>query len=194
MEVTRGRPRSFDRAEALDAATRLFWTRGYDAVSIADLTTELGISAPSLYAAFGDKRALFFESVDHFGMSYGVAFDPALPARDGIERLVRDAANTYADPANPPGCLVISGATNASPESADVAAELARRRTAALGVMARRLRRAVRDGELPVGTDAAGLAAFYAATVQGMSQRARDGASPRELRAIATVAMRAWPA
>jgi len=194
VDLKRGRPRTFDRATALEEATRLFWSRGYDAVSIADLTSALGISAPSLYAAFSNKRALFFEAVQHYQDAYGISLAPDLPARDAVDRLMRDAAAAYTDPGRPPGCLVVSGAVNTNAESAEVAAALARRRKGLQSAIVRRLRRGLRDGELPAGTDAVGLAAFYTATIQGMSQRARDGASRHELQAIAAAAMHDWPA
>ncbi len=63
---SRGRPRGFDRQEALEQATRLFWVKGYEATSIADLTQAMGIGSPSLYAAFGSKEALYAESLQHY--------------------------------------------------------------------------------------------------------------------------------
>lgn len=193
VDVKRGRPRSFDRAAALDKATRLFWARGYDAVSIADLTNALEISAPSLYAAFGDKRALFFEAVQHFQDTYGLELDPARPAREAVHQLLRDAAAAYTDPLLPPGCMVISSAVNTAAESAEIAAALAKRRKGLQQAITGRIRAAVRTGELPEDTDVTGLAGLFTATIQGMSQRARDGASRRELQAVADAAMRAWP-
>jgi TetR/AcrR family transcriptional regulator, copper-responsive repressor len=193
VDLKRGRPRTFDRTAALETATRLFWTRGYDAVSIADLTNALGISTPSLYAAFGDKRALFFEAVHHFEDAYGISLDPEQPARAAVHQLLRDAAAAYTDPALPPGCLVISSAVNTTTESAEIATALAKRRNELRLAITRRLRRAVREGELAADTDVTGLAGFFTATIQGMSQRARDGASRRELRAVADTAIRVWP-
>jgi AcrR family transcriptional regulator len=192
-DLKRGRPRTFDRAAALETATRLFWTRGYDAVSIADLTGALGIGTPSLYAAFGDKRTLFFEAVDHFQDAYGIALGGEQSAREAVHQLLRDAAAAYTDPHLPPGCMVVSGAVNTAAESADIGAALAKRRKDLQLAITRRIRQAVRTGELPQDTDVTGLAGFFTATVQGMSQRARDGASRRELQAVAETAIRAWP-
>jgi AcrR family transcriptional regulator len=193
VDLKRGRPRAFDRDAALETATRLFWTRGYDSVSIADLTGALGISAPSLYAAFGDKRSLFFEAVDHFQDTYGIELGSDPSARAAVHQLLRDAAAAYTDPGLPPGCMVISGAVNTTAESADIGAALAKRRRGLQLAITRRVRQAVRAGELPADTDVTGLAGFFTATIQGMSQRARDGASRRELQAVAETAMRAWP-
>ena len=67
----RGRPRSFDQTEALDAAVLVFWEKGFDGASIEDLTTAMGISRPSLYATFGNKRSLFIEAIDRYAATYG---------------------------------------------------------------------------------------------------------------------------
>lgn len=101
----RGRPRSFDRDAALDKAMLAFWENGYEATSIADLTRALGIGAPSLYAAFGDKRKLFDEVVVVYGGRYadfaGVALAEEPTARAAIGRILREAAEIYTDPAHP---------------------------------------------------------------------------------------------
>src|SRR5438128_2813799 len=74
----RGRPRSFDRETALEKAVMAFWEHGYEATSVSGLTHVMGIGAPSLYAAFGDKRALFEEVVTVYGERYGSFGDRAL--------------------------------------------------------------------------------------------------------------------
>jgi TetR/AcrR family transcriptional regulator, copper-responsive repressor len=190
-----GRPRSFERDEALERAIAVFWERGYDATSIAQLTETLGIGAPSLYAAFGDKRTLFFEAVDRYLRTYAAFTERALAeepkARDAVERLLRDAAAAYTRSDRPRGCLLITAATNCSPQSADVAARL--RELRAVGARALEDKIA-RSGELPAHTDARAVASFYGAVLQGMSAQARDGASRAELEQIAAAALRAWPA
>lgn len=128
------------------------------------MTSALGISTPSLYAAFGDKRALFFEAVHHFEDAYGISLGPEQPARTAVHQLLRDAAAAYTDPDLPPGGLVISSAVNTNTESADVAAALAKRRNGLRLAITRRLRRAVREGELAADTDVTGLAGFFTAT------------------------------
>src|SRR5919204_30689 len=102
-----GRPRSFDRDKALEGAIAVFWEHGYDATSISLLTQALGIGAPSLYAAFGDKRALFLEALDRYLRTYGAFTERALAeepnARDAVERLLREAAAAYTRPGRPRG-------------------------------------------------------------------------------------------
>lgn len=94
---------------------------------------------------------------------------------------------------NPPGCLVISAATNCTRQSADVADLLRKRRNANVAGLEQRIAADVEAGAMPAGTDARALAVFIAAVLQGMSQQARDGATRDELRAVADAAMRAWP-
>src|ERR1041384_7598353 len=129
-----GRPRSFDRDEALETAIAVFWEHGYETTSIAQLKTALGIGGPSLYAAFSDKRTLFLEALDRYLHTYGDFTQRALAeeprARDAVARLLHDAAKAYTRPDHPPGCLVNAAITNYSPQSADIAAHLRDLRTA----------------------------------------------------------------
>ncbi|MFJ9537955.1 TetR/AcrR family transcriptional regulator [Streptomyces sp. NPDC101225] len=191
----RGRPRSFDRETALEKALMAFWEHGYEATSVSDLTRVMGIGAPSLYAAFGDKRALFEEVVTSYSTRYGAFCDRALAeeptARAAVGRMLREAAAAYTAPGHPHGCLVQHAATNcASPE---VEASLRERRNADLAAFESRIEAGIAAGELPVGTKAAALARHTGAVVQGMSQQARDGASREELEALAEIAMTVWP-
>jgi TetR/AcrR family transcriptional regulator, copper-responsive repressor len=192
-----GRPRSFDRDRALDAAVSVFWEHGYDATSISLLTGALGIGAPSLYAAFGDKETLFTEALELYLRTYAAFTQRALAeshARDAVERLLRDAAAAYTRPDRPHGCLLISATTNCSPQSAGVAARLRALRATSARALEDRIATAVRAGELPARTDPRALASFYGATLQGMSAQARDGATQSDLEQIADTALRAWPA
>ncbi|MER5780832.1 TetR/AcrR family transcriptional regulator [Streptomyces mobaraensis] len=193
----RGRPRSFDRATALERAIMAFWEHGYEATSIADLTRSMGIGAPSLYAAFGDKKALFSAAVEEYGHTYGAflgrALDEEPTARRGVARMLREAAAEYTAPGRPPGCLVITAATNATEASADVVASLREQREANVHAMERAIEADKAVGELPEDADPRALARFTAVVIQGMSQQARDGASREELEAVAELALRAWP-
>ncbi|MET7319729.1 TetR/AcrR family transcriptional regulator [Streptomyces sp. NPDC005549] len=192
---TRGRPRSFDRATALEAALLAFWEHGYEATSVSDLTRVMDIGAPSLYAAFGDKRSLFEEVVQEYGVRYGSFGDRALAeeptARAGIERMLREAAAEYTAPGRPHGCLVIHAAANCS--TAEVEESLRERRNANIAAIERRIDADVDEGVLPPDTDAAALARYTGAMIQGMSQQARDGASRAELEALAEIALAVWP-
>ncbi|WP_372345575.1 TetR/AcrR family transcriptional regulator [Streptomyces sp. KL116D] len=191
----RGRPRSFDRETALEKAMRAFWENGYEATSVSDLTREMGIGAPSLYAAFGDKRSLFEEVVRVYGVTHGSGPGRALTeeptARGAIARLLREAADEFTAPGHPHGCLVIHAATNCT--TPEVEQALREQRGASLAAIEDRLRQGLDAGELPPGTDTAALTRFVGAVFQGMSQQSRDGASRAELEAVADLAMTVWP-
>ncbi len=191
----RGRPRSFDRATALERAVMAFWEHGYEATSVSDLTRTMGIGAPSLYAAFGDKRSLFEEVVRVYGGTYGSFAQRALEeeptARAAVQRLLREAAVEFTDPAHPYGCLVIHAAANCT--TPEVEGALRRQRNANIAAMESRIRTDIATGVLPPDADAAALARHAAAVFQGMSQQARDGANRGELEALAEIAMAIWP-
>ncbi|MEU5088231.1 TetR/AcrR family transcriptional regulator [Streptomyces sp. NPDC021356] len=191
----RGRPRSFDRATALEKAVLAFWEHGYEGTSVADLTRAMGIGAPSLYAAFGDKQALFAEVVRDYGERYGsfgaraLAEEPS--ARAAVERTLREAAAEYTAPGRPHGCLVIHAATHCT--TPEVEESLRARRNENIAAFESRMRADVAAGELPAGTDTGALARFVGAVIQGMSQQARDGASRTDLEALAEIALTIWP-
>jgi len=133
--VAKGRPRSFDREDALRWAMMVFWKHGYDATSVALLTDAMGIAAPSMYAAFGDKRALFEEALQHYAQTYGAFTMRALSdpdARVAVERLLLGAAEEFTSPDHPPGCMLITAATNCAPESASVQTTVSLRATSSL--------------------------------------------------------------
>lgn len=165
----------------------MFWERGYDATSIADLTAALGIRPPSLYAAFGDKRALFDEVVAGYQAEQRPVVDKALEkptAREAVAELLDVLARDYADDSHPPGCLIIHAGVNTT--SAEIKAELREQRELTKDALAERM---AAEG-VPGPRE---LATFYSAVVQGMSTQARDGADEATLRAVADLAMRAWP-
>lgn len=194
---TRGRPRGFDREAALDRALTEFWRHGYESTSIARLTEVMGINPPSLYAAFGDKRALFREVVERYAQTFGQYGSRSLSephARAAVERMLHEAAVEYSEPGHPPGCLVINGAVNTAPADEEVKAELRGVREATKHAIARKIESDVQAGLLPSETDSLALATFYAAVIQGMSTQACDGAGRAQLQRVADQAMRAWPA
>src|SRR5580704_1268038 len=128
----RGRPRAFDRDDALDRAMHLFWRRGYEATSVSDLTESMGITPPSLYAAFGDKKRLFLEAVDRYQAGPGGFAQAALcdepTAESAMRRLLTDTVESFCDAKQPRGCMVVLAATNCTADSNDIRDELAERR------------------------------------------------------------------
>lgn len=192
----RGRPRGFDRTEALERAMRLFWSKGYSGASLAELTEVMGINAPSLYAAFGSKEALFREAVAHYAEHHGVeiwrALEEAPSAREAIERFLLATARAYSMPGHPPGCLIVLGAQYDLVDSNSAQCELRARRRENLRQIADRVARAVAEGELPSSFAVQDAAAFYLSVQTGMSVLARDGADRATLEAVARGGMFGW--
>jgi AcrR family transcriptional regulator len=195
----RGRPRAFDRALALARATRLFWVKGYEATSIADLTQAMGIGAPSLYAAFGSKEALYAEALRHYEATYEqlvwAGFHSAPTAREAVSAFLLDSASalTGAPDDHPLGCMVTLSAVGR--EGHAELGELVRSaRAVTLQRLQARLSAAVAAGELRAGTDTHARARFYQCIQAGMSILARDGTPRAELEAVARQALARWDA
>jgi AcrR family transcriptional regulator len=193
----RGRPRGFDRAEALDRALAVFQVHGYEGASLSDLTSAMGINPPSLYAAFGSKEGLFRDVVERFLEGEGGAPGRALlaggKARNAVAGMLLAAADSLGSGPGG-GCLLVKGAGGCAPQNGAVDAFMAERRCGSALTLRTRIEEGIAAGELPGDTDAEALAGFYVAVLQGMAVRARDGADRAALRAIGETAMRAWPA
>jgi AcrR family transcriptional regulator len=192
----RGRPRAFAVDQALERALRVFWEKGYEGTSLSDLTEAMGINRPSLYAAFGNKEALFRKALDRYvertiAFVRGAIDEPA--ARAVAERLLCSAADMVTNPGNPRGCLTVRGALSSGEEADPIRLELARRRSEGEALIRERLERAKREGELQPGTNPADLARYLATVYQGMSVQAAGGATREQLRRVAETALRAWP-
>ncbi len=195
----RGRPRAFDREAALAQATRLFWSKGYGATSIADLTEAMGIGSPSLYAAFGSKDALYAAALGHYRDNYEplfwAGFMAAPTARDAVRALLMDSAATLGGcvPDIPHGCMVALSAVG-SEGHAELGEAVRTARAVGLERLKSRLKQAKSEGEIPRGADINALARFVQTVQVGMSILARDGASRTELESVAQVAMSGWDA
>jgi AcrR family transcriptional regulator len=195
--MTMGRPREFDAEKALDLAMELFWRRGYEGTSLSDLTGTLGITRPSLYAAFGNKEALFRTVLDRYEARAGSYRSHALAAptaRAVAQRLLAGAVELHGDSRNPAGCLGVQGALACGDEADPIRRELISRRLAGQDAIRRRLKRAKTDGDLPADADPAGLASYLSAVIYGMAVQAASGATRKELKSIADMALRQWPA
>jgi len=189
-----GRPREFDRDQALGKAQDAFWTRGYEGTSMADLVAALGIASARIYAAFGSKEDLFREAVGLYEANEGGFATRALAeeptARRAIERMLREAVETYTRPGRPQGCMVVSAATNCAVENDRVQDWLAEHRRTRTVSIVERLNEAVRDGELKPDTDADAMGDFYATLMHGLSVQARDGVTKKRLHDLVAVAMK----
>lgn len=192
----RGRPPGFDRETALHQAMEIFWLKGFENASLADLTAAMGLRPPSLYAAFGSKEALFKEAVDLYARTYGSGIWDQVPtaasAREAVELLLRTTAEAYTRGPEPRGCLIVLSAPQMQGASPEVCEELQKRRTENIVILKRRLERAVAEGELAPDTDCDALANYFVTLQHGMSIQARDGASRETLLAIANCALAGW--
>lgn len=192
-----GRPRGFDRNEAVQQAMRLFWEHGYEATSLAQLKAAMGgISAASFYAAFGSKEVLFREAVDRYLATHGQVMaplaDPAISPRTAVEQCLRASAHMQTDPAHPLGCLVVLSTGTCSPENRHLQAALAAERNRNRAGLHACVQRAIGTGELRPDTNALGLATVLDAFLTGLSVEARDRVPAASLDAAITELMRLW--
>jgi AcrR family transcriptional regulator len=197
MMAVIGRPREFDRGAALEAAMQLFWRKGFAATSMNDLCDVMGVRAPSLYAAFGSKEALYIEALEQYVQIQGPKVWGKLAegaiARESIENLLIAGTETLPKSrATPAGCMAMLGAVGDEWPPA-ITRAVRKIRLEMLANLRARLETAVADGELPASTDIDGLSRFYLSVMEGMAIQARDGATREELRGAAAAAMTAWP-
>lgn len=189
----RGRPRTFDRDVALARALNVFWLRGYEPASIAELCAAMEIKPPSLYAAFGNKAQLFLEAARHYKNFYWSAAWDRLAANpdihEGMAGFFQEAASILTSQDAPCGCLIILAATNVSAEGQTVNDALKELREEGLNCFLTRIKRAIVEGQLPPDTDAIAMAAAFNTMLDGMSLRARDGASRSDLEQVGAIAM-----
>ncbi len=195
----RGRPRGFDRKEALLHAMHVFWALGYEGATLTDLQQVMGgITAPSFYAAFGSKEKLFREAVELYSSTLGRPMMDALAAeprvRAALEALLHTAIAAFTKPGKPRGCMLVFSAINITPANKAVQDHLRKLRARRRKAIRERLERALAEGELPAGADFKAMACFFTTVMDGLAIQARDGASPKTLRFAANCAMSAWDA
>lgn len=194
--MERGRPRSFDKEVALKRAMELFWAKGYEGASMADLTAAMGIASPSIYAAFGCKEELFRQALQYYAATEGPEIwngvSQAPTAYEAIESFLMQTARAFTRRSRPPGCLVVLAALHATDQSEMVRRELIVMRAKTVEDLRQRLAQGVASGEISPKADLAAIARYYVTVQQGMSIQARDGVSRRELEHIASAALAAW--
>jgi AcrR family transcriptional regulator len=194
--AVKGRPREFCVDAALAAALRVFWSKGYEGASLNDLTEAMGITRPSLYAAFGNKEALFRKALDLYErekLSYMQQALEAPTARGVAERLLRGALEMQTSDCEPRGCLRVISSVACGVEAESIREEVIARRKSSLEALMRRFEQAKAEGELPEDMTAEGLAGYLGALLQGLSLQAGGGASRAELERLVETSLAVWP-
>lgn len=191
-----GRPRSFDLDTALDRATEVFWKKGFEGASLPELTAAMGINRPSLYAAFGNKEALFRRTMDRYAQGPAAHVERALAeptARRVAERLLEGTVQLLSNPKHPRGCLLVQSALACGAEAESVRDALVAKRAAGEARLRQRLEKARGAGDLPKTARPADLARYLMTVTQGLSVQAAGGATRKQLRDVARLALAAWP-
>jgi len=196
-----GRPRTFDRQQAIEQALHLFWEQGYETTSLSQLKAQIGggISAPSFYAAFGSKEALFKEAIECYLATYAQVtaclWDETLAPAVAITQALRRSAKMQCDAGHPKGCMVALGTMSApSPEHAHVTQPLAQSRARTLAGFIHCVERGIRAGELVPTTDARTLGTLLNSFLLGVSIAARDGVPLAVFEASINQLMTLWDA
>ncbi|WP_245602905.1 TetR/AcrR family transcriptional regulator [Leisingera methylohalidivorans] len=188
-----GRQRSFDTDHAIEQAMLLFWERGYQAASMADLSAVMGLNPPSIYAAFGNKQALFERCAAHYAQHFAAyaprALDEEVTAAKALCRLVSEAIKAFSAEETPKGCLLVSAATNCGKGSTGAQDLLAGYRQASESIIADRIRRGIEESDMPASTEPDLLAKYVAVLFQGLAAQARDGATADEWHGVAEFAL-----
>jgi AcrR family transcriptional regulator len=191
-----GRHREFDVEKVLDAALCVFWRKGYEGTSYVDLTQAAGVERPALYAAFGNKEALFRQALARYHERYLDFIPEALQlptAREVAAHVLYRTADLNTRFPDHPGCLGVNGVVAGSDDAEPVRQALVDFRADGEARLRERFERAQAEGDLPPSAQPAALAAFMMAVTHGMAVQAKAGFSRDKLEAVAAQALCAWP-
>lgn len=191
-----GRPRTFDKDEALDSAMDVFWRKGYEGASMVELTTAMGINSPSLYAAFGSKKGLFLAVLDHYdkdraGFLSNVIDQPT--AHDTAAAFLFGIADRATEPDAPPGCLLIQSGLTCGDDASDIPDELAKHRAVTELALRERFECAKTEGELPKTANPAALAQYLMTLSNGICIQASSGVKRKQLHQVVEMALATLP-
>lgn len=196
-QIKRGRPKGFDQQDALAKAMLLFWRNGYVATSISDLTQELGITAPSLYCAFGDKASLFNQCIDYYLMNEACPIlsivKQAKTAKIAIELLMYESAKRLIQPNKPAGCMLITAAMNGAKQIEDVQLNVQEKRKSYQEILLERMRKGIADGDVAPDAPIEAIVDFYITVIDGFTIQACDGIELERLNQVIFNAMQVWP-
>lgn len=191
-----GRPREFSEDQAVEAAMRVFWEKGYEGTSLDDLTHAMGINRSSLYSTFGDKESLFRRVISRYGEAQLTFVSDALSqssARKAIEALWRNTVRFLSDSTHPRGCLSLQGGLTCGSGMEAVKKAMVDWRKSALAPIEERMHRARNEGDLPARVNPKDLARYVLIVMNGLSVQAANGASQTEMDAAVDIALRSIP-
>lgn len=194
--AVRGRPREFDVNDALAAALRVFWSKGYEGASLTDLTEAMGITRPSLYAAFGNKEALFRRALDLYEREKQAYVSAALEeptARAVAERFLEGTLATCAGECEPHGCLGVISSTACGADAECIRNEVLERGRKAQALLIARMQRAVEEGDFHIPIDAEAITKYLYAVLQGLAVQAGSGATREDLERVVAATLAIWP-
>lgn len=192
----KGRPREFCVDQALAAALRVFWRKGFDGASLTDLTEAMGITRPSLYAAFGNKEELFRKALDLYGREKLAYVQSALAeptARAVAERMLSGSLDIVTSGCDPVGCFGVVSSVACTDHAESIRSEVMARRAASEKAIIERFRQASLSGDLPANIEPEGLARYLVAIMQGMSVQASAGATRADLEQLIDTSLQVWP-
>jgi len=195
-QTARGRPREFDPEQALSAALTVFWRRGYEGASMAELTEAMGITKPSLYACFGNKESLFRKALDLYERDKLCYIRSALDeptAKGVVERLLRGSLAIQTGATDPHGCLGVISAVACATQAESIRDEVIARRASSDAALVARLERAREEGDFPETIEPQALATYLTAVMQGMAVHASAGMSRELLEQLVETTLAVWP-
>lgn len=191
---SRGRPREFEVEEALAAALRVFWEKGYEAASLTDLTEAMGITRPSLYAAFGNKEALFKQTLDLYESEKLAYVRRALEApttRGVADRIIQGTIENSTSECR--GCLGVIASVGCSNQDSPIRQDVNDRARSAREAIVQRMQRGIDEGDFTLPVEAEAMTRYLMAVLQGIAVQAGAGASREELQQVAEATMAIWP-
>jgi len=192
--VARGRPREFDVDEALAAALRVFWDKGYDATSLTDLTEAMTISRPSLYAAFGNKEALFKRTLDLYEtekLAYVRRALDAPTARGVARRMLEGAIANITSECR--GCLGVIASVSCGGTDSPIRDDVRSRAESSRCAIVERMQRAIDEGDFTIPVEAESITSLLLAVLQGLAVQAGFGTGREQLQHVAEATLAVWP-
>jgi AcrR family transcriptional regulator len=191
-----GRPRGFAEDAALEAAMRVFWEKGYEGATLADLTEAMGINRSSLYASFGDKDALFRMAIARYAEGPAAYLKKALQeptARAVVEALLRGSLELLTDASHPRGCLSVQGALACGSDAEPVKQAMIEWRKQGESGIQKRLQRARAEGDLAKDVNPGDLARYISTVITGLGVQAANGSTKAEMARVVALALRSMP-